>query len=171
MKKLFALGLVIFSVATLTACSSGDTKSESAPAEDKVEQTTEAKKDDKKTYQIGDAIIFDGEATITIKGTNFTDERNQFDESNPDRVLTITYDVENLSDDDYVIGSEISLYVDGKKMDTYPVNNTINTISAGRSYENATASFGVFGEGEMELEVEPSWSFTAKPQIVKLDVQ
>ena len=123
------------------------------------------------TYKVGDVITFDDEAEFTITGAEWTDERNEFDDTNPERVLKVTYNVKNLSNDDYVLGTDLELYVNGQKMDTYPNDSTFDSISKGRSYEGAVEYFGVNGSGDIEVEVEPSFSFTTEPAVVKLDIQ
>lgn len=166
MKKLVLLGATALSVFVLAACSTSTSTSDSANSQDATTTASE-----KTTYNVGDTITFDNSAQITINSVQFTDERNQFDTSNPERVLEVDYSVTNLSDKDYVLGTDIELYVGGKKMDTYPNGGTLDTISAGRSYDNAKQYFGVTGSGDFELEVKPSFDFNAKEQIVKLDVQ
>lgn len=123
------------------------------------------------TYNVGDTITFEDEAQFTITGAEWTDERNQFDDTNPEKVLKVTYNVTNLSDDDYVLGSDLELYVNGQKMEDYPNGGTFDTISTGRSYEGAVQYFGVNGSGDMEIEVSPAFSFTSDKAIVKLDIK
>ncbi|MGT2929426.1 immunity protein [Streptococcus dentasini] len=123
----------------------------------------------KKTYKVGDKITFDGKLEITITSVEWTDERNMFDDSNPEKVLKVTYDITNLSDEDYPVGSELNLYAGGEKMETYPNDNTFETISSGRSYQGATQHFGVTSDGDLELEIEPSFSVDGNPVIVKLE--
>ncbi|HFR3343069.1 TPA: DUF4352 domain-containing protein [Streptococcus suis] len=152
----------------LTACSSNEaTKTSSAP---EVTETSSSSTE-QTSFKIGDTLTFDGEANITITGVSYTDERNEFAEVDPLKVIVVSYNVENLSDKDYVIGSEISLYVNGKKMESYPVATTLDTISAGRTFEGASQAFAITEEGEYELEVVPSLSFTAKPAIVPFTIE
>ncbi|HEL2535517.1 TPA: hypothetical protein TZ303_001443 [Streptococcus suis] len=175
MKKFVYSSLLLLSVATLAACSSSSestTSSSSATSESTtVESTTTSSSAEKTSYSVGETIVFDGQAEITVTGAEFTDERNEFADQPAERVLKITFNVNNISDKDYVIGDEFSLYVGSSKMETYPLDMTMDTISAGRSYENATIAFAVNGTGELELEVVPSFSFGEKAQIVKLDLQ
>ena len=102
MKKVCLFGISLLSVAILAACSSGsDTESsKSASSSSTTEQTsktsTKASKDkktdsnQKKTYKVGDTITFKDKAEITITGAEWTDERNQFEDSNPEKVLTMS---------------------------------------------------------------------------------
>ena len=85
-------------------------------------------------------------------------------------MLKVTYDVKNISEKDYLVGQELALYVNGKKMSSYPIESTIETISANRSIENAVAAFGVNGDKDFELEVAPSFDISGKKEIVKLDL-
>lgn len=167
MKKLVLLSATALSVFTLAACSATSSNSGSNNS-----QNTTTTSSEDTAYKLGDTITFENSAEITINSVQFTDERNQFDETNPERVLEINYTVKNLSDQDMVLGTgEIELYVDGKKMDTYPNGGTLDTISAGRTYENAKQYYGVNGSGDFELEVKPSFDFSNDKQIVKLDIQ
>ena len=62
------------------------------------------------------------------------------------------------------------LYVNGKKAESYPVQLTLETISANRVFENATQAFAVNEDGELELEVQPFMSQKGK-KIIKLDLK
>jgi hypothetical protein len=144
-------------------------KKESTFSSKDSEETTEIS--EKEEFSVGEKIIFDGEAEYTITGVEWTDERNQFEETQPDKVLKVTYNVTNLSDSDVSIGLDLTLYADGRKMESYPNTNTMESISKGRSFEGAVQHFAVTGEGPYELEVEPSFSWDVEPAIVKLDLQ
>lgn len=155
----------------------GDSKDTSAKSADTSKTTSSSSTttsnsvDKGKVYKVGDVITFKNEAEITITGADWSDERNEFADTTPEKVLKVTYNVNNLSDDDYVLGDDLELYVNGQKMDTYPNGGTLDSISKGRSYEGAVQYFGVNGSGDIEVEVEPSFSFTSEPAVVKLDIQ
>lgn len=171
-QKFITIGVTCLSVLTLVACSGGTKKDGDTPKNDKVETSTSKKDTDKKSkFSIGDKITFDNVAEYTITKVEWTDERNKFDKSNPDKVLKITYNVTNLSDKDLPIGIGMTLYVGGKKMESYPNTNTLNAISAGRSIEGAVAHFGVTGQGDLELEVKPAIDFKSKAAIVTFSVE
>lgn len=55
-------------------------------------------------------------------------------------------------------------------METYPNTNTLDGLSAGRTYEGAIQHFSVIGSGNIELEVQPILDFTGKPAIVTFDL-
>lgn len=164
MKKITLLSLTLLSIVGLSACST-DNISNSTKKTAESSQTSSPAAD----FKVGDTLTFDKEAEITVTGVDFTEERNQFANSNPDRVMQVTYNVKNLSNNDLVLGSDIELYVNGKKMETYPNEMTVDTISSGRSYEGAKINFAVTESGDMELEVKPSFSFTSKAKIIKLE--
>lgn len=171
-KKLITLGLSCLSILTLVACS-GATKENSSTSKDEQTQTSSNKKeaDKKEKLAIGDKITFDNVAEYTITNVEWTDERNQFDKTNPDKVLKVTYNVTNLSDKDLPVGWDMDLYVGGKKMESYANNNTLESISPSRSLDSAINHFGVVGDGDLELEIKPAVDFNSKPAIVafKLD--
>lgn len=175
MKKLFTLGIVSLSTLALVACSSGKTTDKSSSKSEEKNEISATKKETKnneKTYKIGDVITFKNGSELKITSAAFTDYRNEFEDPQPERVLEIKYDFANNSEDDYVLGTDTELYVDGKKMKTYPVENvTLETVSAGRSFENAVTGFGVNGSGTMELEIKPLFNLNGEKYIVKLDVQ
>lgn len=172
MKKIMFLGVSLLTVGVLAACSTTTTPTKKDTSAKTEQSTTESSSEAKETtYKVGDTIVFDGYAEITITGAEWTDERNQFEDSQPERVLKVTYNAKNLSDDDYVIGSDMELYVGGQKMESYANTNTFDTISKGRTFEGAVQHFGVNGTGEIEIEIEPAFAFDAEPAIVKLDIQ
>lgn len=148
----------------VTQASNETTTTETTPNNDQVLKESDAPK-------IGDTITFDKEAEITIKEVAFTDYRNEFADLKPAKVLVVTYDVKNLSENDYVVGSELSLYVNGKKAETYPIENvTLDSISAGRIFENAQSGFAIMEDGDIELEIVPTMSFTSKPIVMPIKV-
>ena len=174
MKRNFKImGLLVFlfiNILTLTACAKTATQSKKTEGKD-VASSTNSVSNEKKTYGIGDKITFEGKAEYTITNVEWTEERNQFEQSNPEKVLKVTYNVTNLSDKDAVVGMGMDWYVGGKKMETYANSNTTETISAGRSYEGAVQHFGVNGSGSKELEIKPFMDFSGtKPAIVTFEL-
>lgn len=173
-QKFVTLSILALTSLSLTACGATSKEATVEPAASSnttASSSTTKPAEEKKVFAIGDKLTFDGEAAITVTAATYTDERNQFADSEPLHVLAVTYNVENLSDKDYVIGNEVTLYVNGKKMETYPISTTFETISAGRSFEGATQGFAITEEGDYELEVKPSLSFTSKPAVIKFTVQ
>lgn len=166
MKKL--LSALLLSTLFLTACSSNDSTETVTSNKEQTNQVAVTEKEN--SYKVGDTITFDGEVAVTVTSVAYTDERNEFADVEANKVLLVTYDVENLSDSDYAIGGEISLYVNGKKANTYPVAVTLDGISANRTYEGATQAFAIVEEGDMELEIAPTFSFTAKAVVMPITV-
>ena len=172
-KKWLALGFSLLSISLLVACGNSQKNSEKASQEVQTEKssTSEAKNENKSTYSIGDTITFDNYAEYTITNVEWTDERNEFDNTNPDKVLKVTYNVKNLSDKDMPIGIDINLFVGGNKMESYANDHTMGSITPGRSMEGAVEHFGVKGEGDLELEIKPFAAFGEKPAIISIDVK
>ena len=170
-KKWFGLGVTLLSASILVACGNSSSKSNDTSKEAKTEKKTSTEKSSEKksTYAIGDKIVFEKQAEYTITNVEWSDERNDFDETNPDKVLKVTYNVKNLSDSDLAVGVDIDLFVGGNKMETYPNTNTMGSISPGRSMEGAVQHFGVKGDGKLELEIKPFAAFNEKPAIVAFD--
>jgi len=164
-KSRILLSTFLTSAVVLAGCSS---KTENSSSSNKTEQ-----KEEKKTSneaKLGTTITFDKTAEITVKSAAWTNERNQFEKKEAKRVLLVTYDVKNLSDKDYPVGTDIKLYVNGKKAESYPVQVKLDSISPNRISENVTQSFAVNEDGSLELEVQPTFSFKDK-KIIKLDLK
>jgi len=160
------LSLGVTGAITLTGCSS-EKKEEiknnnsSTPTQTPVKNSNEAK--------LGEKLIFENEAEITIKKAEWTQERNLAADIEAKKVLLVTYDVKNLTDKDYSVGYETDLYINGKKAEPYHIKVTLETISANRILENATQAFAVNEDGELELEVKPFMSQKPK-KIIRLNL-
>ena len=162
-KTTILLSALISSVVVLSGCSS--------KTEDK-SNSTEQKKDnnkDKETTTLGTPLTFENEVEITIKKIEWTDERNPVDNTPAKKVLLVTYDLKNISEQDYPAGTELNLYVNGKKTETYPLKVTFENIPPNRTLENATQAFAVNEDGDLELEVLPIISLKEK-KIIKLNL-
>ena len=166
-KNKILLSSLLAGAVVLSGCSSdkiADNKDSSSSTEQKQE-----KKNNNETT-LGSPIVFDKQAEITVKSATWTDERNDFESKPAKKVLLVTYDIKNLSDKDIPVGTELSLYVNGKKAESYPIQVTLNSLSPNRTLENATHAFAVNEEGPLELEVQPFMSTNGK-KIIKLDVK
>ena len=172
MKKKFTLFTVAaLSLFALGACSTTTpTKKETSDSATKASSTTEAATNTE--YKVGDTIVFKDVAEITITNVAWTDERNSVSDIVANKVLLVTYNLTNLTDDDYVVGEDIDLYVNNKSTESYPVGTILETIAAGRSIEGATAAFAVNEDGTAELEVEPGFQLnsTLKPAVVSIEL-
>ena len=172
MKKKYTLFTVAaLSLFALGACSTTTpTKKETSDSATKASSTTEAATNTE--YKVGDTIVFKDVAEITITNVAWTDERNSASDIVANKVLLVTYNLTNLTDDDYVVGEDIDLYVNNKSTESYPVGTILETIAAGRSIEGATAAFAVNEEGTAELEVEPGFQLNSKlkPAVVSIEL-
>lgn len=166
MKKI--LFIIIAIIAVVAIWSSGK-KDQSSSSTSSTSQSSQGEKKETNETTLGTPITFDGEIEVTVKTAVWTDERNQFEEKQPQKVLLVTYDVKNLSNKDYPLGTELKLYVNGKKAETYPIQVTLDSISSGRTFENATQAFAVNETGDLELEVQPFISSKPK-KIIKLNL-
>ena len=162
------LTTLLASAVVLSGCSSEKKEAANNNSSSSTEQKQEKKNSNETT--LGSPIVFDKQAEITVKSATWTDERNSFESKPAKKVLLVTYDIKNLSDKDLPIGMELSLYVNGKKAESYPIQVTLNSLSPNRTLENATHAFAVNEEGSLELEVQPFMSTSGK-KIIKLDVK
>lgn len=149
-------GLTIASALLLGAC--GETeKKEETKTEDKSVKTekTETKKDDNKTLKIGEEVT-KKDVKFTPTKAYYTDERNEFADMKADKVLVIEMDITNNGKEDIPVGTDVTAYADGKKLETYPVNDTLmDGLSPGRSI-SGKQGFAIVGEPKkIELEFEP----------------
>ena len=166
-KNNLLLSLILTGAITLTGCSSEkkeevSTSNSSTPTQTPVKKSNEAK--------LGEKLIFENEAEITIKKAEWTQERNSAADIEAKKVLLVTYDIKNISDKKYSVGDEVDLYVNGKKAQKYHIKVTLDTITPNRILENATQAFAVNEDGELELEVSPFLSQKPK-KIIKLDLK
>lgn len=168
MKKTKVLLTTLLAGAVVLSGCSSEKKADNKDNSSATEQKQEKKNNNETT--LGSAIVFDKQAEITVKSATWTDERNNFESKPAKKVLLVTYDIKNLSDKDIPIGMELSLYVNGKKAESYPIQVTLNSLSPNRTLENATHAFAVNEEGSLELEVQPFMSTSGK-KIIKLDVK
>lgn len=161
------LSLALTGAITLTGCSNEkkeevSNSNSSTPTQTPVKKSNEAK--------LGEKLIFENEAEITIKKAEWTQERNLAADIEAKKVLLVTYDIKNISDKKYSVGDEVDLYVNGKKTQKYHIKVTLDTITPNRILENATQAFAVNEDGELELEVSPFLSQKPK-KIIKLDLK
>lgn len=130
--------------------------------EENAEANDEEEPEESELLSIGESITID-DITMTITNAEFTDERNQFEEDEPENVIAIYYTLENDTDDDYGYGMDFDVYVDGSQADTYPNDNSMGSVSSGRSTDGV-AHYAVNGE-TIEVEWEPLFSFSGEKGI------
>lgn len=144
-----------------------DSKTEDTSTEDKDEEKEEPEKDG--AYKVGDSVKV-GDVTYTLKNVSLTDERNEFADTEPANVIKIEYTVQNDSDDDIPIGADVEVYdASGKKMDSYPNDNTMNSVAPGKSID-AVAHFGLDQTGDIEILFAPLISLE-KAATFKVNIQ
>lgn len=142
--------------------STPETSQEGAEAEaetTETEEQTTAPEGDSAKLTIGDSKEIDG-IKFTVTNSYYTDERNEFAETSPEKVIAIEYTIENNSEDDYPFGMDEQVYVDGKQAETYPLDNSMGSVSAGRSADGIVF-YGVDGD-TVELEWAPMFSFSGE---------
>lgn len=156
------LGLVLLML-IIGACAAmggeDDTKKESSSKEStttsETKKATNEKKEENKKLKIGDEVT---KADVKFKPTKayYTDERNEFEDTKADKVLVIEMDITNNGKEDIPVGTDVTAYADGKKLETYPVNDTLmDSLSPGRSI-SGNQGFAIVGEPKnIELEFEP----------------
>ena len=165
MKKI----LGALAVALMVGACANTTDDKEKKVEDSTEQTevVEEVKADEETgveeqpqlLSVGDSATID-DITLTVNSVSFTDERNSYADTTPERVIAIEYTLENGQEEDYPFGMDMDLYVDGKKAESYPLGMDLGSVSAGRAVD-AVSYFGVDGE-EVELEWQPVFSLSDK---------
>ena len=160
------LSLILTGAITLTGCSS-EKKEEVSNSNSSTSTQTPVKSSNE--AKLGEKIIFENEAEITIKKAEWTQERNLAADIEAKKVLLVTYDIKNISNKKYSVGDEVDLYVNGKKAQKYHIKVTLDTITPNRILENATQAFAVNEDGELELEVSPFLSQKPK-KIIKLNL-
>ncbi|MDA3972729.1 DUF4352 domain-containing protein [Enterococcus thailandicus] len=139
-----------------------DKKAASKNGGEKVEKssssTSASKEETENFYNVGDTVKV-GDAEYTLNTVELTDERNQFDETQPAQVVKITYTMTNNGDEDLPVGMDVEVYgPDNKKASTYPNDNTMGSVAPGKSMD-CTAHFGLNQNGEIEVHFSPLVSF------------
>lgn len=132
-------------------------------------QTT-AKKATPKYYKVGDTVKV-GKVTYTLKSVELTEERNEFEDSQPKYVVKVIYHVKNNSDKDIPIGTDMTAYgPNNNKLKSYPVSDiTLDSVAAGKEAD-VTDGFGTDKLGTFELQFAPTISIE-KPAKFKVKVK
>lgn len=133
------------------------------------ESQSEEKNKEKQFYSVGDSVDVGG-VVYTLNSVELSDERNQFDDSNPDYVIKVSYTMQNNTDSDIPVGMDVSAYgPDEKKLDSYPNDNTMGSVAVDKKID-VTQHFGVSSLGEMEFQFAPLVSIKDTADF-KVDVQ
>ncbi len=139
-------------------------------SESTVENTTvESSAPSIEYYQVGDTVQV-GDAEYTLTGAELTDERNEFDDSNPAQVVKISYTVKNNGTDDIPVGMDVEVYgPDDKKAEEYPNDNTMGSVASGKQMD-CVQHFGINSTGDIEIHFAPIISLEDSA-IFKVNVQ
>ena len=81
-------------------------------------------------------------ATFCINSVKVTDERSDFDSSNPEKVIVINYTYQNIGYDDPILYDQMSFQIlDGKTVcDPYYIENLLPADIASKDGDPVTAS-------------------------------
>lgn len=162
-KKVWFWILVVIIVAAVGGSLGGNKDNQSANGGEKVsssktkkdEQTSESStvKEDK-FYSVGDTVKV-GDVEYTLTNVELTDERNQFDDSNPAAVVKISYTIKNNSDSDIPVGADLEVYgPDDKKAESYPNDNTMDSVASGKQMD-CVQHFSLNSTGDIEIHFAP----------------
>lgn len=132
-------------------------------------KSKESSSEENNYYSVGDSVNV-GDIIYTLHSVELTDERNQFDDTNPEYVIKVSYTMENKTDSDVPVGTDVSAYgPDTKKLDTYANDNTLGSVAVGKSID-VVQHFGLNQLGEIELQFAPMISLE-KTADFKVNVQ
>ncbi|WP_031544282.1 DUF5067 domain-containing protein [Salinicoccus luteus] len=155
------------------ASNSAETTTEETAEESTEEETeediSEAVEEETETTDenlaVGDSTEIDG-ITFTLNEAYYTDERNEFAEVEADNVLVLDMTYENNSGEDISVGGDVSVYADGTKLESYPIDEMLmDSLSDGRNI-SGKEGFAVVGEpSEIEVEFSPLMSFSGEKAI------
>lgn len=156
-KKVWFWVLAIIVIGVAANGLSGDSENGGKKV-NKIENKTGTKETEKvKFYSVGDEVKV-GDATYKLNSVELTDERNEFDDTKPEKVVKIQYTMQNDSKEDLPVGMDLSVYnADDTKAETYPNDNTMGSVAAGKKME-VTQHYGLNDSGEIELQFAPAIS-------------
>lgn len=123
-------------------------------------KTAQSSKKKIKYYKIGDSVKV-GEVTYKLTSIQTTTDRNEFEDTKPKYVFIVKYTVDNQSDEDVSVGTDLEAYgPDNKKLDSYAADSitTLDSVAAGKEIDVVDA-YGTDKLGQMELQFSPMISF------------
>lgn len=113
-----------------------------------VEENKESKKEPQK-YGLNEPVIVTtrtGSYRLTFTGVTETSERNQFSDTQANRVILISYEYENINSEEniYIFDSHFKIYDnENNSLETYPVSDKAGeSVSIGRK-TNATMAYAL----------------------------
>ena len=128
-KKIKWIVLAVIVLGVIGAAMGGNDGSVSKTKNDESIKTEkkEEKKEEEKIYGIGETVTYSKKDNDILKfvvnSVKVTEERNQFNDSNPAQVIVINYTYENIADEDDVFISSVNFKVideGGNVCETYP---------------------------------------------------
>ncbi|MBC6150069.1 DUF5067 domain-containing protein [Listeria booriae] len=158
-KSIILMGVLLVLSLGLVACgTNGDTSTDS-----------KSEKKEDKIHKVGDTVEID-KVKMTLTKVEPTDKRNEFADTKPAKVARVEYTIENNSDQEVAVGSDLEAYDSTKtKLETYPVDGvTLDTVAPGKKI-NVVAGFG-YEKGPLEIQFSPIMSFSDSAKF-KVDIQ
>ena len=135
--KVFLLALLMGIAFSLVGCGQDSTSEEVTSDDGEAEETAAAVEDT--TLSMGEAWVVDGQWQFTIDSAEVTEERNEYEESNPAQVIMIHYSYENLGyEDSSGIWSGLYMSLDGNAQVIDSNGNMCRTYPLGDVYPQET---------------------------------
>lgn len=171
MRKL-TLFLSLLLTLALVACGASDTNStndgsNTDPMDENAQDETPENDNGGAYYNLGDTAEVDN-IKFTVKNVSLTDDRNEFADEDPNKVVKIEYEIENGTDEEIPIGADLQAY-DGtsNQVKSYPLDNTMGSLQPGKKIQGVE-HFGI-EEGPIEVYFQPMFSFE-DPAIFELEI-
>ncbi|WP_028392141.1 DUF4352 domain-containing protein [Bacillus cihuensis] len=103
------------------------------------------------TFKVGEKVNVEGHI-ITLTNARYTDERNEFEETQPNNVLIFDVEYQNGTQEEQLIdGGDFEVYDSkGEKMETYPIDYITESVQPGK-HVKGQAAFGVTGNAPYEI--------------------
>lgn len=152
MKKILPFILTFMLIITVTSCGGSSGEDADSASDSSVEEAAAA--EEEKVYGVGDTWTVDGQWNFTIDSIETTDERNEFEESDPAQVVVITYNYENTGYEDssgfmdgLYIEPDSAIDSDGNMCKPYPVEVEYAQETPVGAKCSASIAFGLKKEG------------------------
>ncbi|MFJ8459189.1 DUF4352 domain-containing protein [Lysinibacillus xylanilyticus] len=167
MKKKLIFGAALLLSLGLAGCGETEKDSKQPVQADAEKSKEEAQKS--KILTVGDSAE-SKDAKFTLKSVSTTDARNQFDETKPNQVIKVEYELENLSDSELPYGMDLTVYDGaGNKMESYALDNSMGAVASGKKVQGVQ-HFGIMDGGKIEIHYKPVISFD-DPAVFEAEVK
>ena len=154
MKKFIIFMIMLMLVFSITACGNSSEDSADTSNESAENENASVEAEEEKVYGIGDTWTVDGQWNFTIDSVEPTDERNEFEESEPTQVVVISYNYENTGYEDadgvmegLFIEPDSAIDSDGNMCKPYPVDVEYPQETPVGAKCAASVAFGLKKEG------------------------